>query len=95
MQCSSLDMMKQAVKTTTSFVPRTSQGTSFGDNGFLRVKHTADDNNLCGMDTNPLKGMSCALDDSGYRIEAKPVKVCGTSSVLFDVSYPVRVNRID
>ena len=46
------------------------------------------------MDDKPLVGIDCALDDNGNRVVVKPDKVCGTSAVLFDVSYPVGVHYL-
>jgi len=42
----------------------------------------------------PLMGLACALDDNGNKIDVQSVKVCGGDAIfLFDVSYPVGVNR--
>ncbi len=62
--------------------------------GYIRIKRTDDDDDLCKMDDQPLVGIDCALDDNGNKIVVKPDKVCGTSAVLFDVSYPVGVAYI-
>ena len=47
------------------------------------------------MDDQPLDGNGCALDDNGNKVVVKPDKVCGTSAVLFDVSYPLGVHYLD
>jgi len=74
---------------------RNSWGPGFGENGYIRVKRTDDDSNVCSMDNDPLVGVACAHDDSGKKIDIEPVKVCGVSGVIFDVSYPVGVHKID
>ncbi len=63
--------------------------------GYIRIKRTDDDDHLCKMDDQPLVGLGCALDDIGNKVVVKPDKVCGTSAVLFDVSYPVGVHFLD
>lgn len=67
---------------------------SFGISGYIRIKRTDDDENLCAMDDQPLKGMACELDDDGNKVGVKPVKVCGICGILFDASYPVGVHHI-
>ncbi|KAL7466791.1 hypothetical protein ACHAXS_007071 [Conticribra weissflogii] len=74
---------------------KNSWGDNFGEYGYIRIKRTADDSNLCGMDNNPLIGLSCALDENGNEVDVEPVKVCGTNAVLFDASYPVGVRHWD
>jgi len=68
---------------------RNSWGVGYGEKGYIRVKRSDDDDNVCGMDNEPLVGVDCALDGDGKMRDVKPVKVCGTSAVLFDGSYPV------
>eukprot|EP01082_Thalassiosira_pseudonana_P002790 g3613.t1 g3613 contig12:2420756-2422205(-) len=77
------------------YLIRNSWGPNFGEGGFIRVKRTDNDSNVCQMDDKPLVGIQCALDDNGNKIEdVQPVKVCANSAVLFDVSYPVGVHHI-
>jgi len=74
---------------------RNSWGPGFGEEGYIRVLRNDEDSSNCKMDDDPLVGLACALDDSGNKIDVQPVKVCGVSGVLFDVSYPIGVHKID
>lgn len=67
----------------------------FATPGYIRIKRTDEDDDLCGMDDQPLVGIDCELDDNGNIVVVKPNKVCGTSAVLFDVSYPLGVHYLD
>jgi len=74
---------------------RNSWGQGFGEQGYIRIKRSDDDDSSnCRMDNDPLAGVACALDDSGNKIDVQPVKVCGTGGILFDVSYPTGVHAI-
>lgn len=73
---------------------RNSWGTGFGEDGYIKIKRSDDDDKVCGMDNNPLVGLACALDDNGNKIDVKPAKVCGTGAILFDVSFPVGAHLI-
>eukprot|EP00584_Thalassiosira_punctigera_P026593 CAMPEP_0172578568 /NCGR_PEP_ID=MMETSP1067-20121228/138803_1 /TAXON_ID=265564 ORGANISM="Thalassiosira punctigera, Strain Tpunct2005C2" /NCGR_SAMPLE_ID=MMETSP1067 /ASSEMBLY_ACC=CAM_ASM_000444 /LENGTH=421 /DNA_ID=CAMNT_0013371265 /DNA_START=46 /DNA_END=1311 /DNA_ORIENTATION=- len=74
---------------------RNSWGPKFGEDGYIRIKRTDNDDNECGMDDEPLVGLACALDDNGNEVDVQPVKICGTAGILFDVSYPVGVHHIN
>lgn len=63
--------------------------------GYIRIKRTDDDDDVCATDDQPLVGVACALDENGDAIDVEPVEVCGTGAVLFDVSYPTGVYRMD
>ena len=74
---------------------RNSWGSGFGESGYIRIKRSDDDGTNCGLDKDPLVGVDCALDNNGEKRKVKPVKVCGTSAVLFDASYPTGVKHLN
>merc|ERR1719401_3110796 len=74
---------------------RNSWGDGFGEKGYIRLARADDDGTAnCAMDEDPLVGIACALDEQGNKIDVQPVKVCGTSAILFDVSYPTGVTKL-
>ena len=52
-----------------------------GENGYIRLARSDDDDNNCAYDTTPQDGLACAG-------QTDPVKVCGTSGILYDSVYP-------
>jgi len=61
---------------------RNSWSPSWGEKGYIRIARSDDDENNCAMDMTPQDGTACAGDTT-------PVKVCGTSGVLYDSAYPI------
>lgn len=74
---------------------RNSWGPDFGEEGYIRIKRTDDDDHVCDVDSDPLVGLACALDDEGNAIDVEPVEVCGTCGILFDVAYPAGVHHVE
>ena len=79
---------------TPYWLVRNSWKPTWGEGGYIRLKRvdpsTLDDpDGDCGTDTTPMDGMACETDKDGNKLPPTPVKICGTSGVLFDAVMPV------
>lgn len=60
---------------------RNSWGTSWGENGYIRLKKNGNEY-TCGLDLTPHDGEACDGEDS-------PVRVCGTCGMLYSGVFPI------
>jgi len=58
-----------------------SWGSSWGEDGHMKVLRTDDEETFCGMDSKPQDGVACEGEND-------PVKVCGHCGILFDAVVP-------
>jgi len=61
---------------------RNSWNANYGEQGYIRIARTKDEQNLCGSDITPQDGTAC-------KGETDPVTACGTCGILYDTSYPL------
>jgi len=61
---------------------RNSWSPDYGEQGYIKVLRTSDEEGRCGMDTTPQDGSAC----DG---QTDPVKVCGTCGIIYDTAYPL------
>ena len=60
---------------------RNSWGTSWGEEGYIRIKRFGEGNEPCGVDKNPSSGTGCTGGPD-------QVTVCGLCGIMSDSSYP-------
>lgn len=66
----------------------------WGEGGYIRLKRVDpasldDPESDCGMDVTPADGEACTRDEDGKDIVPPPVKICGTSGILYDSVVPL------
>merc|ERR1712135_113898 len=61
------------------FLVRNSWDTTWGENGYIRIKRSRDD---CGTDVTPSDGTGCSGGPATQH-------VCGECGLFFDVTYPL------
>jgi cathepsin L len=67
---------------------KNSWGTSWGEDGFIRLEMKENEAEHCGMDHKTHEGLACDGDpDEAW--------VCGTCGVLYDSVYPTGVHLVD
>jgi cathepsin L len=60
---------------------RNSWGVEWGEKGYIRIKRTVDEGQVCGVDSSP-------LDGSGCKNGPDKVTVCGACGILYDTVIP-------
>jgi len=64
---------------------RNSWAPTWGEGGYIRLQRNDGTDAFCGVDTAPCDGTACASLPGACNTT---VKVCGTSGILYDCSYP-------
>jgi hypothetical protein len=68
------------------YLIRNSWGDTWGENGFIRLMRTDDEDSVCSTDHSPKDGVAC---DGG----PSQVTVCGTCGILYDSVVPTFEHR--
>ena len=67
---------------TKYWLVRNSWSPAWGENCYIRIVRSDDDESVCGIDDTPQDGSACEG-------QTRPVKVCGSCGLLYDSAYPV------
>jgi len=71
-------------KTTSHkyWLVKNSWGQDWGENGYIRILRHENEDEFCGIDNDPQKGIACKGDPT------KEITVCGTCGILYDSVVP-------
>ena len=69
------------------WIVRNSWDTTFGEDGYIRLKRYGEGKEPCGMDNAPGDGDGCEGDTT-------PRKYCGMCGILSDSSYPTGLTKV-